>query len=217
MMLQDAAAHAACADGADWLSRLASEGWAIREGVLPPALVAALREEAERQYEAGQMERAGIGRADDHTLDREVRRDRVMWLEGETLAQVQFLEAMELLRLELNRELFLGLFELEAHFAVYEAGAFYVRHVDAFRGERNRIVSVVLYLNPDWREGDGGELAIYAPDAEEAAAPIALAQPRAGAMAVFLSEEIPHEVLTAKARRYSIAGWFRVREELPAA
>ncbi|WP_335340025.1 2OG-Fe(II) oxygenase [Sedimenticola selenatireducens] len=33
---------------------------------------------------------------------------------------------------------------------------------------------------------------------------------QAGELAVFLSEEFPHEVLAADRDRYSVAGWFRV-------
>ena len=34
--------------------------------------------------------------------------------------------------------------------------------------------------------------------------------PSFGSVAIFLSEEFPHEVLPATRDRYSIAGWFRV-------
>ena len=40
--------------------------------------------------------------------------------------------------------------------------------------------------------------------------PFARVMPRMGKLAVFLSEEFPHEVLPARRDRYSIAGWFRV-------
>ena len=195
----------------DWLSALAERGWAVREGVAAPALTEALAEEARRLHAAGELSRAGVGRDGDHMLDRSVRRDKTLWLDGSTLAQVQFLELMETIRSEINRSLYLGLFSYEAHFATYEPGAFYARHVDGFRGARNRVVSTVFYLNPDWREEEGGALAIYGSEEEEEAAAFVL--PEAGRLAVFLSEDIPHEVLIARRNRYSIAGWFRVRGE----
>jgi len=34
--------------------------------------------------------------------------------------------------------------------------------------------------------------------------------PHANTLVVFLSDKFPHEVLPAKKKRYSIAGWFRV-------
>lgn len=209
------AADVGCVGAADaWLDRLRGQGFAVRDGVLPEALTRALAGEAERLRADEALRRAGVGRADDHELNARVRRDKVAWLDASTLAQVQYLEAMEQVRLEVNRELLLGVFAFEAHFAVYEPGAFYARHVDAFRGARNRVLSTVLYLNHDWREGDGGELAVYPPDSAEDAPPQELVAPVAGRMAFFLSEEIPHAVLTANAARYSIAGWFRVREDV---
>lgn len=43
-------------------------------------------------------------------------------------------------------------------------GAYDKRHYDAFRGEANRILSVVTYLNPAWGNTDGGELVLYSDD-----------------------------------------------------
>ena len=66
-----------------------------------------------------------------------------------------------MLRLELNKRLFLGLFDYECHFARYAPGGFYKKHRDAFVGDSNRILSTVLYLNPGWRAEWGGELLMY--------------------------------------------------------
>ena len=106
--------------------------------------------------------------------------------------------------------LFLGLFSYEAHYAVYEPGGFYARHLDAFKGARNRVVSTVFYLNENWVGEDGGELAVFSHDG--AREPVALIAPELGTLAIFLSEDIPHEVRLARRERYSIAGWFRVND-----
>jgi SM-20-related protein len=105
----------------------------------------------------------------------------------------------------------MGLFSLESHFAHFRAGDFYKKHVDVFRpaetqrGAR-RILSIVVYLNPAWQPGDGGELLIY----DEAGGEVVQSvQPSFGNVVVFLSDEVPHEVLPASRDRYSIAGWFR--------
>jgi len=111
------------------------------------------------------------------------------------------------LRLYLNRRLFLGLFSFESHLAEYHPGDFYRTHLDAFRGESNRRLSRVTYLNPDWQPGQGGELMIYHP---QTGAPLQKVAPVLGPLVVFLSEEFPHEVLPASRERHSVAGWFRV-------
>lgn len=107
----------------------------------------------------------------------------------------------------LNRRLFLGLFSFESHFAHYSPGDFYKKHYDAFRGGANRILSIVVYLNHGWQPDDGGELVLYLDDKDREGIKVT---PSFGSVAIFLSEEFPHEVLPATRDRYSIAGWFRV-------
>lgn len=183
-------------------------GYAIVDQALPQPLVEALFVHLSGLGD-GQLDPAGIGRDDEHQLNRFVRRDQIHWLDRDVPAAAAFLDWMEQLRLGINRHLFLGLFDYEAHFARYAAGAFYKRHLDAFEGfQRNRVLSTVLYLNPAWQEGDGGEMLMYAPDDETRL--LETVQPVFGRLAVFLSERFPHEVLPTQATRFSIAGWFRV-------
>ena len=65
----------------------------------------------------------------------------------------------------------------------------------------------MTYLTPDWQEADGGHLALYHPDDDNWL--LQKIMPCAGTLAVFMSEEIPHEVLPPVRERASIAGWFR--------
>lgn len=194
----------------NWLAALAETGWAVALDVVPPALAADLAAESAAFHVAGRLTPAGVGRAEDFTLARAIRRDKTRWLARESAVQAAYLDVMETVRLALNRSLFLGLFSYEAHYAVYEPGGFYARHLDAFKGARNRVVSTVFYLNEAWSEGDGGELAVFSHD--EAREPVARIAPELGTLAIFLSEDIPHEVCPALRARYSIAGWFRVND-----
>ena len=186
---------------------LRERGWWVGENALDNDLVEALRSELAELMEADRLHRAGIGRDHDFHLDRSIRSDRVFWLTRQRPVQSRFLDRMEELRLALNRELFLGLFEFEAHFAHYPPGGHYNKHFDSFRGAANRIVSSVTYLTQNWQPGDGGELVIYGEEGDEI---LATVEPRAGTFVLFLSEEIPHEVLTSHTDRTSIAGWFRL-------
>lgn len=187
---------------------LADHGWWTGPGLLQPALIRTLYAElSDLNAEAG-LQRAGIGRGRDFRVAPDQRGDRIRWLGRTTLSQCLFLDAMEHLRRELNRYLLLGLFEFEAHFALYPMGHGYRRHLDSFRGAANRMVSIVLYLNEDWGPDDGGELVLFDPAGDGVLARI---PPRAGSAAVFLSETIPHQVLPANRPRASIAGWFRLR------
>lgn len=179
-------------------------------GLLPPELFARLREEVEQKSAQDALSRAAIGRGDAHQLEPDIRRDKTEWIEGKTLAQTQLMECLEAVRLELNARLMLGLWRVEAHYAAYEEGAFYSRHSDSFAGAKNRLLSLVIYLNPDWQVEQGGLLQLFENDA--AVEPYMCVAPEYGHAVIFLSEEVPHEVTPAQRKRYSIAAWFHCQQ-----
>lgn len=193
----------------DLIDALARDGYAVASDVLPPQLVGRLADLADRRAETGRLASAAVGRDRARSIDTGVRKVEASWLDGASEPEARFLELAEDLRVALNRRLFLGLFEFEAQFLVYPPGGFYQRHLDSLAGTRNRIVSLVAYLNRDWQIGHGGELDVWrAPDDE--GEPAVTVAPRAGTLVLMLSEEIPHAVRPANAVRRVIAGWFRV-------
>ena len=196
-------------------SALRKDGYIVLPAPLPPTVLGALLRHF-RSIDREHFKRAGIGREDDHQLNRFVRSDEIFWLDNTNPAVNAYLTWMETLRLGLNRRLFLGLFDYECHYAYYDRGTFYKKHLDAFQGSTNRVVSTVLYLTPNWQPRDGGELAIYPSESPESPSlePMLKVAPRFGQMVVFLSEEFPHEVLTVNRPRYSVTGWFRVNSSL---
>lgn len=186
-------------------------GYAVVDGALPPALTDALFVQVCNLPETA-LTPAGIGREEERQLNRFVRGDETLWLEPEQPVAGDLLRWMEALRLGVNRRLFLGLFDYEAHYARYAPGAFYRRHLDAFAGGgTNRVLSTVLYLNPNWGPGDGGEMLLF--DEDEAQV-LERVQPLYGRLVVFLSERFPHEVLPTRRTRHSVAGWFRINGSL---
>lgn len=182
------------------------QGYSVHPGALPEALTQALYQHLQ-QMPRQKFDPAGIGRDRQHTRSDAVRKDEICWITGESTAGQHWLQWAAALQTYLNRRLFLGLFSFESHFAHYGPGDFYRRHVDAFRGETNRTLSLVVYLNPDWQECDGGELVLYRDEDDHTGIRVI---PSLGTVVTFLSEEFPHEVLPARGDRYSIAGWFRV-------
>jgi len=188
--------------------QLADQGYAIINHALPDELTQQLYQRVTTLVPEA-FKPAGIGRSQAHRLDEDYRRDRIHWLEASDPAQADYLAWMEALRQGINQQLFMGLFDYESHFAHYAPGAFYKRHLDAFKGETNRVVTTVFYLNPTWCEADGGEIALYADEQQEQ--PFKMLYPQAGTLLVFLSDQFPHEVRCAQRDRYSIAGWFRVK------
>ncbi len=190
---------------------LATRGWSQQALFLPAALARTLAAECRRRYADGELNPAGVGRGPAQEVREAIRGDQIQWIDpGQAEACDQYLEAMDALRQAINQGLFLGLEDFECHFALYPPGAFYRRHLDRFRDDDRRMVSAVFYLNEDWQPEDGGQLRMFLADDEAYDV-----QPQAGCLAVFLSGEIPHEVLPAGRERLSLTGWFRRRGNDP--
>lgn len=185
---------------------LETQGYMVLPAALPTelsdALVSLLSHTDDPEFH-----RAAVGRGTDQTRNQFVRRDQISWIEPGNTDADAWLGWTRRLMTYLNRRLFLGLFSFESHLARYEPGDFYKKHYDAFRGESNRVLSLVTYLNKGWETGHGGELVIYKPDSDDE---LIRVQPSFGTLVLFLSEEFPHEVLAGNRERYSVAGWFRV-------
>ncbi len=194
-------------------ANLATVGWSLSADFLAADHVAELVAEFQAQYGKGKFRAAGIGIGEGLQLRPDIRSDQVHWLDPAscTPAQTRYFAALEALRLEINRTLYLGLFSFEGHMACYPAGSFYRKHLDQFIGVAHRKVSVILYLNPHWVAEDAGELRLYLePNGEGEYVDI---EPRAGVLLTFLSDRFYHEVLPTRRTRMSLTGWFRTREE----
>jgi SM-20-related protein len=190
------------------IDNLAGQGWAVMPDFLPSTLVNQLYLEIETLHLSGKLVAAGTGQGQGREIRKEIRGDGICWIDAShaTAAQLDYLCIMESLRLDINRQLQLGLFDLEAHFARYPAGAFYKKHLDTFHSDTRRTLSVICYLNEDWRAEDGGQLRLY-PDNQPAVDIL----PEGGTLACFISSIMPHEVLPATRTRLSLTGWFRQR------
>ena len=184
------------------------DGIAVRDGFLAPAQTLALIDCAHQRRVRGDFEAARIG--SDRSLQRraDIRGDSTCWIHPPLLEPERtLLEQLERLRLDLNRESLLGLFELELHYAWYPPGAGYARHVDQPQGRGQRQVSVVLYLNEGWTSAVGGQLRLF-----DAAGGHRDIEPVGGRLVCFLTPEREHEVLPTTHDRLSITGWFRTRD-----
>jgi len=181
------------------------EGYLVLPNGMPQGISQCLQRLEDRVSE--RFYAASVGRGSGQNHNQALRRDKIAWIKkGIVPAGLWHLWSADM-QWFLNRRLFLGLFSFERHVAVYESGDFYRTHLDAFRGQSNRRLSLVTYLNPDWQPGQGGELVIYHPQSR---AELHRVPPAWGTLVLFLSEEFPHEVLPTIRERKSVAGWFRV-------
>ena len=182
---------------------LVTDGYIIIDDAFKSDLAKRLLELA--SIEKGFKE-AGISGSSDVHLDKKRRKDKIHWLDEDGGVQSEFLTFAKGLQEYLNKELYLGLSYYESHFAIYEDGDFYEKHLDAFKNSKNRVVTTVFYLNEEWKDADGGELIVY----DEDDSLLTKVAPISNTLVVFMSEKFPHEVLVTNKKRYSIAGWFRV-------
>jgi SM-20-related protein len=186
---------------------LTQHGIAVRDRFLTPLHVHALVDCAEARRARGDFVPARIGAERKRQRREEIRGDSICWLTEPLLtAERELFDILEELRLELNRDALLGLFELEMHYACYPPGAAYARHVDQPRGRDQRRVSLVLYLNEHWEASDGGVLRIFADDEHYRDI-----EPAAGRLVAFLTPGREHAVMPTRRERLSLSGWYRSR------
>mgnify|MGYP006377562823 FL=1 len=193
------------------LDDLAEQGWAIVANALPADLTLELAQECRARENQGALQPAGVGRGSAHGVQEGVRGDHIQWLEpGQCAAGDRYLAMLDDLRGQLNQALYLGLEDYEGHFALYPPGTFYQKHLDRFRDDDRRAVSAVFYLNSDWLPEQGGALRLCLADGRELDV-----LPEAGTLVLFLSADLPHEVLPATRERLSLTGWLRRRGNSP--
>ncbi len=197
--------------------KIAQHGIAIIEQFLPASTVQALAAEISQLAPLNTLKAAGTGRKN-LALNPTLRGDLIHWLDEESAspAQQDYFNAMETLRLALNRQLYLGLFGLESHLALYTPGMVYKKHLDRFKGEHHgqplRQISAIVYLNTGWQETDGGHLRVYLNDQPASDEnPYIDISPTGGKAVFFLSDTFYHEVLPAQQNRMSLTGWFLTR------
>lgn len=188
---------------------LSAGGISIQDRFASEVEILALRECARARETRGDFTPARVGAQGKEQRRESIRGDFICWLSEPLLPPERLLmQRMEELRLQLNRDAFLGLFELELHYARYPAGAAYGRHVDQPSGSMQRKLSLVLYLNSGWQSTDGGVLRIH--HADDGYVDV---EPIAGRLICFLTPGREHEVLKARRERLSISGWYRGREQ----
>lgn len=187
-----------------------SNSYVVVDNFVDEAFRKALLKEQTDLLNQGQFTKAAVGKGDQKQVRAEIRSDEVLWMDSTSLSPLQaiFWEKVAEVQQVLNRRCFLGLKSFEGHFARYPIGSFYKRHLDQFHAVPHRIVTIILYLNESWTEADGGQLRMYFPQ-EDGSERVEDVLPVGGRLVVFLSEEIPHEVLPTRKERISITGWLR--------
>ncbi|OIN60142.1 2OG-Fe(II) oxygenase [Arsenicibacter rosenii] len=188
-----------------------SEGYGVVDGFLSAGEVEALARQLRERRAEGRFKAAAIGNQQ-ITVEKQIRGDEIHWLDETvaTPAEKVYLDRINEFIQYVNRTCYLGLQDAELHYALYPPGTFYKRHLDRFKTDSRRKLSVICYLNHNWQEADGGQLAIYLPNADGTER-IDTVLPVGGRLVCFESDRLEHEVLPANRERLSVTGWLRTR------
>jgi SM-20-related protein len=177
----------------------------IAEGFLNETLALQLKANLVALYANKQLKSAGTGNNQEVTQNKLVRSDMIYWLDRARNDPFEndFFDLMDTFIEFLNRTCYTGIKSYEFHYALYENGTFYSKHLDQFQNNDSRKFSMIMYLNSDWVIGDGGELCIHHADWLQNITPIN------GKSVFFKSSELEHEVLLTHKPRMSITGWLK--------
>ena len=133
----------------------------------------------------------------------EIRSDHILWLTPKLSISQQHILSLTALSQQLNRAFYLGINDVEAHFACYNAGEFYALHRDNPQGKNGRMISSVYYLHDTWQDDWGGELNL-----QDKHGVWHTIQPKPNRLVLFQSDLL-HQVFTSKQQRLSITAWLR--------
>ena len=185
-----------------WVDRLSEDDYVIIDHFISDEVYQMARSFLAERLEEDRFSKAGIGPASEQQIISEIRGDYIYWLDKHRDTRLQeFFDLLEETIWVLNRYCYLSLSGFEFHLAHYPSGSYYKKHLDQFKSRNNRMISMIIYLNEDWKEGDGGELKIYKPSGD------ILVQPLARRCILFKSDTVEHEVLLTHVSRYSLTGW----------
>lgn len=217
------------------LAMISEHGFCVMDDFIDPITISALANEVRELRLLSKLHAATTGRTQSTiktstintsaiktiTVDKPLRGDSIYWLDESTAtaAQQAYFLKMEALRIALNQQLYLGLYALECHLAVYPIGTFYKKHLDRFNSQPSlqpqRQISSILYLNQQWRLEDAGQLRLYLNTDNPASLALAAdhldINPIGGRLLLFLSDVFYHEVLPTNKERASLTGWFLTR------
>lgn len=206
----------------DQLQQLRDNKYLIVPNFIPESLQQSLRQDVELLRSQNYFKVAKIGQDSTNNLNTKIRVAETCFL-GKSKKELpphagrqELYEKLESLRTDL--EVFGPLDEklTELLYAYYPQGGFYRRHRDAIPGSASvlRTYSMLLYLNKDWDSAkDAGQLRLHfdsggdelpageSPFYEDV-------DPVGGALVIFQSDAIPHEVLDTQKERIAIVGWF---------
>lgn len=180
----------------------------IADDFLNRSLALHLKNNLTALYQRNSMKSAGTGNDTLVAHNLLVRSDKIYRLDRahNDPYENDFFDLMDCFVSYVNRTCYTGITGYEFHYALYEKGSFYKKHLDQFQNNGSRQYSMIMYLNVGWEKNDGGELRIYHQNSFENIEPLN------GKSVFFKSSELEHEVMLAHKPRMSITGWLKTSD-----
>jgi SM-20-related protein len=182
---------------------LADKGYAIIDHFLSKEEVSSILELDDLRNCLLRFKKAGIGQHQDKQINETIRGDYINWIDRNNCSPsiLVYLKRLDKLITHVRETLYLSLKDYEVHLTIYPIGSYYKRHLDQFKKDDHRRLSVICYLNENWKQEEGGQLRIFLDDSYMDVLP------EAGRLVCFRSDLLEHEVLQATRERLSITGW----------
>ena len=207
----------------DHLKVLADKKYVIIPNFIPTSLEEDLRTDVSQLRAAGKFNVAKIGQDATNTLNTQIRVAETCFIGPDRYPDVPSPAREDLYAvLDQARQDLANYFEqpldsqlTELLYAYYPQGGFYRRHRDAIPGSASvlREYSLLLYLNKEWKDEDGGKLRMHfdgggdaVPEGGEPNFMDIL--PQGGTLVLFESDAVPHEVLDTQKERVAVIGWY---------
>ncbi|KAI7867852.1 hypothetical protein BDF14DRAFT_1799777 [Spinellus fusiger] len=206
------------------MEALYSHGWAIVDGLLDLDTVKGARLEAEAMLAQGVFSSPSAAVTNkeeaDPFRDTKARDDTIVWLDPTQNTSPHIAKILAFIHGPLHHDM-AEMIRLhgstEYQLAYYHPqNAQYEQHRDAFpvddpSDQQQRRVTAIVYLNPVWASGDGGELKLLAP-AEAHGVRLGadtIVPPLLGRVVLFMSGVVDHAVLQANKERFALTAWMR--------
>jgi SM-20-related protein len=201
------------------LEELGSKGFVIIEDFLPVSFQESLRQDVQNLRDQDKFKVAKIGQDSTNTLNTNIRVAETCFLGRNKLDDVpdssrsNLYDVLDQIRKDLPQPLDVNISEFL--YAYYPSGGFYRRHRDAIAGSASmlRNYSLLMYLNQDWSDEDGGKLRMHFDSGGDELPPgerpdFLDVAPKGGTLVLFHSDQVPHEVLDTESERVAIVGWY---------
>ncbi|KAG9072322.1 hypothetical protein KI688_000092 [Linnemannia hyalina] len=207
----------------DNANELFHQGYTVLNNVLPLSTIQSVRQWATDMFKTGKMDKASgkHNEEDDPFREGNARGDYTIWVSpGSKFLEVspELKDCVDWFSGRLHDDLAKVVHlhgQAEYQLAYYPPdSSHYERHRDSFPTDDKedvdqRRVTAIVYFNPDWKQGNGGELRIFDKgmgDEEEKEIDIA---PLAARCVVFLSGVMDHAVMPAFEERIALTSWYR--------